>query len=324
MSKNERNELSILREKGYSLRDIAGVMNRSIGTLSDEIRKNSVKRKYDLQKAQQKAYVKRHYASFRGKKIVANQKLRQFVDGALGDGQSPEAIAGRLKHHEKHLPSVSRHTIERYRQSPYGKLIGLKLQPKKRSKKRSKKGKLDDRTFIDKRPKKANQRLRIGDVEADFIVSGKSGRGVLLVVVCRKLRTTFMKRIQDVGIDEVHKAFIIIQKRFSEMKTLTLDNDILFKMHKTLEKLLGLRIYFCHPYHSWEKGSVENANKIIRKFIPKGSDLSKYDDEYIQKIEEHLNNRFMKCLNYATPAEAIKKHRQRIKKQRHSAGKRKS
>lgn len=276
--------------------------------------------KYDPEKAQQKSYVRRHTASFRGKKIIANQKLRQFVDGALSDGQSPEAIAGRLKHQEKHLPTVSCHTIERYRQSPYGKLIGLKLQPKKRSKK----GKLTDRTFIDKRPNKANQRLRVGDVEADFVVSGKSGHGILLVAVCRKLRVAFLELIHDITIDEVHEAFVRIQKKFPEMKTLTLDNDILFKMHKTLEKLLGIKIYFCHAYHSWEKGSVENANGIIRRFIPKGSDLSKYDDEYIEKIEEHLNNRFMECLMYATPAEVIKKHRLRIKKQRQSAGKQNS
>lgn len=313
-----------MRRKGYSLRDIAVTMDRSIGTLSDEINKNSVKGKYNSQKAQQKSYVRRHNASFRGKKIVANQKLHQFIDGALSDGQSPEAIAGRLKYQATHLPTVSRHTIERYRQSPYGKLIGLKLKPKKRSGKRPKKGKLTERTFIDKRPKKATQRLRVGDVEADFIVSGKGGHGILLVAVCRKLRITFMKRIQNVGIDEVHKAFIIIQERFTEMKTLTLDNDILFKMHKTLERLLNMKIYFCHPYHSWEKGSVENANKIIRKFIPKGSDLSKYDDEYIEKIEKHLNNRFMKCLKYATPTEALKKHRRRTKKQRQSAGRRKT
>lgn len=280
--------------------------------------------KYDPAKAQQKAYVRRHNASFRGKKIIANQKLRQFVDGALGDGQSPEAIAGRLKHHEKNLPTVSRRTIERYRQSPYGKLIGIKLKPKKRFKKRSKKGTLTDRTFIDKRPKKANQRLRVGDVEADFVVSGKSGHGVLLVAVCRKLRLTFIKQIQNVGIDEVHEAFVRIQAKFPEMKTLTLDNDILFKMHKTLERLLDTKIYFCHPYHSWEKGSVENANKIIRKFIPKGSDISKHDEGYIEKVETHLNSRFMKCLKYATPAEAIKKHRRRIKKQRRGAGNRKS
>ena len=97
------------------------------------------------------------------------------------------------------------------------------------------------------------------------------------------------------------------------MKTLTLDNDILFKMHQTLGKLLNVKIYFCHPYHSWEKGSIENVNMEIRKFIPKGSDLSQYDQEYIQAVEDYVNERFMKCLKYATPEEKLNEYRKNKK-----------
>ncbi|MDF1498589.1 MAG: IS30 family transposase, partial [Patescibacteria group bacterium] len=122
------------------------------------------------------------------------------------------------------------------------------------------------------------------------------------------------------------RAFLKIQKRFPEMKTITTDNDVLLKMHKTLEKLLGLKIYFCHPYHSWEKGSVENLNGIIRKYIPKGNDLSKYDEELISVIEEKCNQRFMKILKYKTPEEKLKEHRKRkinTKKQHQNVVKRK-
>lgn len=235
------------------------------------------------------------------------------MDGALNDGQSAEAIAGRLKHQEKHLPYVSKDTVYRYLKSPYGKLIGIKWKKKIKPKKSRKVTKLKDRVFIDKRPKIIEKRIRIGDLEADFIISGKSGKGVLLVAVCRKLRVAFLELILDVSIDETHSAFKRIKKRFSEMKTLTLDNDILFKMHKALEKLLDVKIYFCHPYHSWEKGGVENANMEIRKFIPKGSDLSKYDEEFIQSVEEHLNGRFMKCLKYKTPKEKLNESRKNKK-----------
>ena len=235
------------------------------------------------------------------------------MDGALNDGQSAEAIAGRLKHQEKHLPYVSKDTVYRYLKSPYGKLIGIKWKKKIKPKKSRKVTKLKDRVFIDKRPKINEKRIRIGDLEADFIISGKSGKGVLLVAVCRKLRVAFLELILDVSIDETHSAFKRIKKRFSEMKTLTLDNDILFKMHKALEKLLDVKIYFCRPYHSWEKGGVENANMEIRKFIPKGSDLSKYDEEFIQSVEEHLNGRFMKCLKYKTPKEKLNESRKNKK-----------
>ncbi|QQR54385.1 IS30 family transposase [Candidatus Peregrinibacteria bacterium] len=91
---------------------------------------------------------------------------------------------------------------------------------------------------------------------------------------------------------------------------MTTDNDILFQKHKELEKLLGIKIYFCHPYHSWEKGTVENTNKIIRKDIPKGSDISKYSKAFIQRLEEKLNRRPLKCLNYLTPKEALLVHRE--------------
>ena len=231
------------------------------------------------------------------------------MDGALTEGQSPQAIAGRLKYRGNGLPYISKDTVYRYLKSPYGKLIGIKWKKKIRFKKSRKTDRLQDRVFIDKRPKIIEIRGRVGDMEGDFVVSGKNGKGILLTTVCRKLRTAFLEPIAEVSIDEVHRAFERIKKRFPEMETLTLDNDILFRMHKTLEKLLDVKIYFCHPYHSWEKGSIENANMEIRKFIPKGSDLSQYDQEFIQSVEEHINGRFMGCLKYATPKEKLDEYR---------------
>lgn len=156
--------------------------------------------------------------------------------------------------------------------------------------------------------------MRVGDVEADFILSSKAGRGILLVVVCRKLRTVFIEQIVNANIKNVHRAFKKIQKRFLEMKTITTDNDLLLQRHKDLEKILNVKIYFCNPYHSWEKGSVENANKHIRKHIPKGSDISKYSRYRIKKIEDKLNHRIMECLNFSTPYEVLEKHRKRKKR----------
>jgi len=284
-----------------------------VSSVSDEIRINSVNGVYDPQKAHYKAILRRRQASYKGRKIVMHNELREFVDGALSDGQSSEAISGRIKYQEKHLPYVSKDTVYRYLKSPYGRLIGLKWKKKTKAKKSRKIGKLNDRVFIDKRPKIIEKRGRVGDLEGDFIVSGKSGRGVILTTVCRKLRIAFLELINEVTIDEVHRAFARIKKRFPEMKTLTLDNDILFKMHKALEKLLEVKIYFCHQYHSWEKGSIENVNKEIRKFVSKGSDISQYDQEFIKNIEKHLNQRFMECLLYATPEEKLNSYRKNKK-----------
>ncbi len=307
-------EIAILLKKGYSFRAISYALSRSVSNISHEINHNSVKGEYDPAKAHQKAWARRYEVSYRGKKIVDNQALRKFVEENLLDGQSAEAIAGRIKHREKHLPNVSKDTVYRFLKSPYGKIIGLKLKKKKYRKKRVKVTKLKDRTFIDKRPKIIDQRGRVGDLEADFIVSGKDGKGVLLVAVDRKLRVSFLEIIHEVTIDKVHEAFERIKKRFPELRTLTLDNDLLFKMHKALEVLLDVNIYFCHPYHSWEKGTVENRNKIIRKFIPKGSDLGRYDEKDIKAVEKFLNDRYLKCLKYATPDEKLRIYRARKKK----------
>lgn len=303
----------MLLSKKYSLRNIGHALGHSVSTISTEVKNNSVRGKYVPEKAQLKAYVRRHNASFRGKSVIAVKNLRSFVEKHLLAGQSPAAISGRIKYQEKHLPYVSKDTIYRYLRSPYGKVIGLKLKKKIRPKRGAKKKQLVDRIFIDKRPKIIEKRIRVGDMEGDFIVSGRNGRGILLVMICRKLRIAFLEIIHDVSIDEVHRSFLKIQRCFPEMKTITLDNDILFKMHKTLSTLLRIKIYFCHPYHSWEKGSVENVNKFIRRYIPKSSDLSLYNKREISLIERRCNKRFMECLNFATPDEMLNQYRKKQK-----------
>ena len=291
-------------------------MGRAVSTISDELKRNAVKGAYDARKAQQKSYVRRRNAKYQGKKIALHFPLRKFVEDRLMDDQSPYAIAGRLRKREKDLPSVSKESIYRYIRSPYGRNIEIHRQtkrPRKRGR-RTKQQQLDGRTFIHERPQHINKRTRGGHAEADFIVSGKCGHGILLVVVDRKMRVSFLEQILVVSIKNVHKAFLRIQKRYPEMKSFTTDNDILFRHHKKLEKLLGIKIYFCNPYHPWEKGAVENVNKYIRKDIPKGSDLSRYSKKFIASLEEKLNRRAMKCLDYATPQEMLEAFRERKKR----------
>jgi transposase, IS30 family len=207
---------------------------------------------------------------------------------------------------EKGLQYVSKESIYRYLKSIHGR--GVEAQLRKKKKRRTSKrikGTLDGRTFIDKRPSSINTRMRIGDAEFDFIVSGKGGRGILLVVVDRKLRVSFIEPIYTVTIKNVHKAAMRIKRRYSEWRTGTTDNDLLFARHRELEVELMIRIFFCHPYHSWEKGTVENTNGEIRKYFPKGSNVSHKTPSFFKDIEKKLNDRFMKCLKYRTPHEAL-------------------
>jgi IS30 family transposase len=268
-------------------------------------------------KAKHKAYTTRHNAKYQGMKIVQDKKLKEFVDTSLLADQSPAGISGRLKFkREKGLPYISKDSIYRYIKSVYGRKIESKLQKKKkRGKKRKNMGTLDGRTFIDKRPKYINDRKRVGDAEFDFIISGKTGKGIVLTVVDRKLRKSFLEPIYTVSIKNVHRVAQNIKKRYPEWITGTTDNDLLFARHKELEKELIIKIYFCNPYHSWEKGSIENVNGEIRKDVPKGSDISKYSRNFFKRLEEKIDSRFMECLDYQTPNEAILKHR-RIKKLR--------
>ena len=231
--------------------------------------------------------------------------------------QSPPNISGRIRKHEKQLAYVSKNIIYRYIKSPYGRKIEYyraKRKNRRGGRRRVSLKQLKDRTFIDKRPEFINKRKRIGDTEADFLVSGKSGKGIILNVTDRKSRAPFIEQIIKVTIKNVHLAFKKVKKRFPELRTITTDNDLLLQRHKELEKLLGVKIYFCHPYHSWEKGTVENTNKYIRKDIPKGSDISKYSKRFIHSIEIKLQRRFMDCLNHLMPYEVIEKRRKQKKR----------
>lgn len=307
-----------MKDKGYSLRGIAEALRRSISTIVDEIKINSVKGEYDPRKANHKAYVRRHEAKYQGMKIAKHGELKKYVEDNLYGDQSPEAIAGRINEHEKHLPSISKDSIRRYIKSPHGRRVEyhrIKQRRKRKwARKRLKVTKLQDRVFIDKRPKYINQRRRIGDAEADFLVSGKAGHGIILNVTDRKSRVTFLEQILKVTIENVHGKFIEIKKRFAELKTITIDNDILLQRHRELEVLLNVKIYFCDPYSSWQKGTVENSNKYVRRDIPKGSDISKYSKRFIEKLETKLSRRIMKCLNYLTPEEVLMRHRKHKKR----------
>lgn len=308
----ERLEISILLNKKYSLRAIAKSLKRSVSSISEEIANNSVNGEYDPRKADCKAQVRRKYSKYQGMKVVSDFKLWEYIEERLRNGWSPENIAGRIEKIDTYVKKISAKGIYKFVYSVYGRNLERFLDykgKKKKAKTTAKVSQLTDRVFIDKRPKIISKRRRFGDWEGDFIVSGKNGQGVLLVFYERKGRYTIIKKMANRKINDVHR----IIRQLTDgviINSLTLDNDIVFKKHKELSRILGVPIYFCHPYHSWEKGGVENTNKLIRKYIPKGSDISQYSDEYVQMIEDKLNNKPKKCLGFWTPKEVMLKNNQ--------------
>jgi IS30 family transposase len=293
------------------------MVGRGRTTISDELKINAVGGTYIASKAHHKATTRRKAAKFQAKKIVANQDLLTFIEKALMQRQSPGAIAGRLRNGlEPGLPYVSRDTIETYIASAHGRRIEHQLKVLKAGQKHRNKRKRptmpppgDKKVYIDDRPAVIKNRERVGDLEVDFIVSGKTGSGYVLTAADRKLRVGFMRKILPVTVANALKALLDIKKQFPELQSITTDNDILWRYHKKLEAILGVPFYFCDPYASWQKGSVENYNGEARIYVRKGSDISQYGEVYIQMVETKLNARYMEVLGYKTPHEALDEYR---------------
>ena len=292
------------------MRRIAKLIGKGRNAISYEVNTNSVRGEYDWKKADAKARLRRRQSKYQGMKVVDRPGLRNFVVQKLKEDWSPEEIAGRIKKVERYLPYISAKGIYKFVSSVYGRRVEQFLRyknKKRRGGSATKVSQLKDRIFIDKRPKSVAKRRFFGDWEGDFIVSGKSGRGVLLVLVERKSRYVIVKRLLTQTSDEVNAIIVAILGGIVLFNSLTLDNDIVFRKHKALSALLGRPVYFTHPYHSWEKGTVENMNKWIRQYVKKGSDISQYSEEYIQFVEDRLNGRPRECLRFKTPKEVFEK-----------------
>jgi IS30 family transposase len=154
------------------------------------------------------------------------------------------------------------------------------------------------------RPRAATARLDAGHKEFDFITCSQSTT-VILVGIDRKTRYPWLRKLPNREADTVKRALCSIEANICPplRQTMTLDNDTGFQGVFELEHLLGLAAYFCDPYAAWQKGSVENLNQRIRRFIPKGTDLSLISEQQIQRIEQLLRSRPMDCLDNFSPAE---------------------
>ena len=294
-----------MRRRKYSIREIARTLKRHVSGIWYELQKKRKEKRYDATYAKHLSYVRMRRKRKVGKKIALDPSLRSFVETHLLDDQSPDAIAGRIRRVVRDLPPVSARAIRRYIKSVYGRRIESHRAKlfKRRKHGGRKKGSLDGRRLISKRPRKINERKGLGHMEGDFIVSGKSGKGLGLILIDRNLRKVLLEKIFPVSVRNVERALVRMKKRFPEIKTITFDNDILFLEHKRLEKKLGVKIYFCHPRSPWEKPSVENFNKWLRRYIPKSSDISRYSRHMFKQLEAKANRRFMDVLGFHTPDE---------------------
>lgn len=313
LQKTERMEIGILLRKGYSVTDIATELGRHPSSLYRELKRNTVAGSYVSTEAHQKAYVRRKYSKYQAMRIIEDVKLRDYIDTHLRLNWSPEQIAGRLAH-EAGLKPVSAPTIYKYIRSVYGRQLEYELQlarQKRTRKSQRQMTALEDRVFIDERPEAANVRAQYGHWEGDFIVGGKQDpKTALLVLHERVSRYTHIRKIQARTAEQVEQTLVEAIRCLGPFKSLTLDNDIAFQRHAKLSKLLHCPIYFCQPYHSWEKGGVENVNRLIRRFVPKGCTIATYTNQDIARIEHWLNTMPRKILGYHTAAEVMEEYKE--------------
>jgi len=313
LTEKERLEIAWFLTKRKSIREIAQLLGRSPNSISLEIKKNSVNGVYEPRKAELKSRTRRKHSKYQGMKIVSDLALWDYVETKLKQDWSPEQIAGRLKNVERSVKYASRGAIYKFVYSVYGRRLEKCLRYKGRERKPrrySKVGQLKNRSFIEKRPEIANKRLRFGDWEGDFLESNRQNKTAVIVLRERKARCSLLEKIPNKSPVLVNQKLKEMTAVLKEIKSLTLDNDIAFRKHERLSEMLGILLYFCRPYHSWEKGGVENENKLIRQYLPKGKNLGRYSDKTIRRIQERLNNRPRKCLGYKTPLEVMLKNKQ--------------
>lgn len=298
LSKEERLELAILKEKGYSVRSIASVMNRSPSTISRELRRNvfAKERRYDPRRASHKAYVRKKYSRFEWKKINKDKELKAFVIQKLAEHWNPDEISGYMR--RKNLPFyASKSAIYEWLYSTYGlpycRHLYSKRYVKKKRKPKTERAIIPNRIGIERRFSGANNRTRYGHLEVDTVVSGKRGKGALLVAKDRKSRYVRIRKLLSMRPEETAGMIREIKGRQKTLSA-TFDNGIENRDHGKL----GIPTFFCNPYSSWQKGGVENANKMIRRYIPKGSDISKVPEERIREIEMIINKKPRKILGY--------------------------
>jgi IS30 family transposase len=311
----ERKKIERFLRQRKSRRFIATKLGRSVSSISDEIRVNLVKGKYNAEKAEHKARVRRQNSKLQCMKIAVDNDLKKFVTDNILDDQSPEGISGRIKEVRKDLQYVSAKAIYKFVASPHGRKIEKHLYSKSVHKKSGPKRDtpitIDGRTMIDERPKKVERRVEFGHYEGDFVESGRDGKGSLLVIVERKTRYPFLRYLEDRTTQNVNRLVNETLNGFP-IESLTIDNDISFQKHNELSEMIEAEIYFCHPQSPHEKGTIENRNKAIRRYVKKRCDLSKIPPEMFSFVEAKLRNKFMKCLNFKTPKESFEKELKKI------------
>ena len=306
---NERDKIAFYLAKKLSIRMIAKKLNRSPSSISDEIKRNSYHSIYSPIKAQSRTDFRKRIA--RRRHYLKNEETANYVIDKLKLGWSPEQIAGRLKL-ERGYRVISYECIYQYIYSKNnrGKKLWrfLPLKRKKRQKKLGRKVakcKIVNRVSIHDRDKSIDSRKTFGHYEGDSILGQQTKGKVIHTEVERQTRYLFAQVINTKTAQDTLEAQINIFKDYPAL-SVTTDNGSEFAKHEKLNKL-NIKTYFADPYSSGQRGTNENTNGLIRRYLPKKTNFENLSQIRLDAIVWRINNRPKKVLNFHTPQEAFSK-----------------
>ena len=317
LNQAKRDRLQAMLDSGLRQNKIAEILKVDPATISREVARNrkrarrrggTILGKYEAEAAEHKAQVRREKSKYQCMKIEKNNELRTYVIDRLKQYWNPDEISGRMRDDDEPF-YASKSGIYKWLRAGYGQyycryLYTGRYSLRKQRKKKTKRTLIPNRIGLESRPLGATNRTRYGHYEADTMVSAKETKSktALSVTYERKAKFIDARKIKNMK-SESHNQALLSMLENKKALSLTQDNGI----ENTRHQELGLGTYFCAPYSSWQKGGVENAIKMIRRFIPKGSDINDYSDENVSMVVSILNSKPRKSLGYKTPNEVMLK-----------------
>jgi IS30 family transposase len=307
LTKEQRYTIFVMKIRGYKQIDISKAIGKDKSVVSRELKRNCDKRngeyRYDLA---HRNYLSRLIGKAKRQRFTTN--VKDQVEFLIREDFSPEQIEGRLRAEGKSYVSHERiyqHIWSDLKAggSLYTHLRRNKKRYRKRGGAKDTRGQLKNRIGIERRPVIVDEKSRFGDLEIDTVM-GKNHKGALLTINDRLTGMVWIRLLQGKEAAPLAKATVEALNPIKDLlHTITADNGKEFARHEQIAKELDLNIYFARPYHSWERGANENTNGLIRQYFKKGSSFDGITQERVQWVQDKLNNRPRKRLNYLTPNE---------------------
>lgn len=306
LSEKQRYHIELCLKKGMCQKDIAEQIGKHPSTISREIKRNMGKKGYRHKQAHRKA-MERH--KNRNKAIKLTDKVISWISLLLKQDFSPEQIVGRLfleigitLHHETIYRFIYQDKVNGGNLWQHLRIV-VKPYRKRYGSGQDKRGKIPNRVSIHNRPNDINERVRLGDFEADTVI-GKNRKGALLTLVDRKSLYTLIVKLAGKQADKLaNEAIDVLTPIQEQVHSITFDNGLEFTRHEQIARALNITTYFADPYASWQRGANENTNGLIRQYFPKDTDFHDITDEQVKTVQNKLNNRPRKTRGFKTPNE---------------------